>query len=242
MWDSKSNPDNRIGFREEKNLVDFMNPIIIYKGSRQSTSLTCLANTYTIFCDILSKPEIRLFQKALCLRHFNKYTHMLTMNLMNNLDGYKAYMIDGIFTPYVLYKIIDHNKNKLLGVCTKKTKDKNEYKSECQKLELTAIENNPDYILNNIEPRDLEFLNYLIDRTAKTIMRYYIPKNDAAKLQEFIGRVDSEFENFVSEIELPAFIDMPTELLNEILCYKDFSEMVKVFEPSEKCEEAESKG
>lgn len=244
--------------KENKNPSSFMKQQIFYTGGKRANSVNCLFETYSVFSknfdsffDNLYKDETKegeptgsdditstCFKKLLSLSEFNQKTHLFDINLMNDFPGYKPYIIDGLLTKLVLGKAIEYNRKKLLSMYL----DKHPHSRPESRLALTSIENSPDNILSNLEQYDLEFLNFIINRTAATIKNYYefkpekqlldLIKNIELYMDKFKINLNclSDYVTTTDLLHIPPYIDIENDTLSEILEYVNFSDLLSSVE------------
>ena len=242
------------GFSESINMQSLMDSQIFYAGDRLPSSVECATDAYEMFAEDFINANLPPFSRGLSFHHLNAHTHSFDIHNMLSYPSFTPYMIDGIFTTNTLYKIISENCENLYSMYDGRKDEQEDLKEDLlnslndeeeQKqssydnptfyeknrhkynLELTAINNSPDYILGNIEKWDLELINFIINKTAQTFSRQYnIHSCDG--IIALTNNLDIELQepqyNFITSFDIPkSFAQYPkreiTKKSKEVIDY-----------------------
>lgn len=166
-------------------LIKYLRGDAFYAGNRSDESLDALRKAYSdcryvlnnvfdFMEDIEKDNELshkgkipKPFTRLLNLYYINERSGIYDLDIINGNSEFEPYRIDGILSKYLINKMIRENYEQLKNLDVKET----------ELLELSSIQNNPNYIINNITSRDYELLDYIITRASETMNVYYLIKH-----------------------------------------------------------------
>lgn len=177
----------------------------IFSKKRADESRKKLMDAYDT-CRELFDDNTKPFTKLLNIYCINLKSHFFDLDIMQENIEFKPHLIDGILTKYTINKII-HEYTPITPA---------ETNPEENRLRITSIHNDPNYSIDNISPRDYETINFLITRTAKALILYYLTdtrirkedKNSSLKERDQMKAISaSEICKYINKINNSDYFD-----------------------------------
>lgn len=203
----------RDGEDKEKKLSKILTTNFTYKSTKGRTTTLIISKINNFYyMDILKKEPP--FTKLLNIYHINTKSRLYDLMLLKNNRDFFPYMLDGILTKHHINSMIINN-GEILENDAKKSG-----------FNLSSIINNPNCVIQNINLRDYETINFLITRTAKTIEQYYLKQDKyedatANELCEIIDRLNKEQygNEMCKKVEIKSYNYIDNFDYDEIMSY-----------------------